>query len=162
MGPKTKGKGTKKAWREAVGPSVSAESTQPKVRQQQEVFLPETEVTDERSTEEDMASDEDAQSWSSSSTGQGTKLSNMFCPADEEILVDFFRDHPELYDHSSEMYHHRPHQVRLLEKVAQQLNTTGEYHIICLKSLTMYVCANILPPSHSSGRIVLLFHKPSV
>ena len=67
MGPKTKGKGTKKAWREAVGPSVSAESTQPKVWQQKEVFLPETEVTDERSTEEDMASDEDAQSRASSS-----------------------------------------------------------------------------------------------
>ena len=39
MGPKTKGKGAKKAQREAVGPSASAESTQPKVRQQQEVLL---------------------------------------------------------------------------------------------------------------------------
>ena len=58
MEHKTKGKGTKKARREAVGPPASAESTQPKVRQQQEVFLPATEVTDERSTEEDMASDD--------------------------------------------------------------------------------------------------------
>ena len=40
MGPKTKGKGAKKARREAVGPSASTECTQPKVRQQQEVFLP--------------------------------------------------------------------------------------------------------------------------
>ena len=69
MGPKTKGKGAKKARREAVGPSASAESTQPKVRQQQEVFLPATEVTDERSTEDDMASDEDAQSRACSSIG---------------------------------------------------------------------------------------------
>ena len=39
MGPKTKGnKGAKKAQREAVSPSASAESTQPKVRQQQEVL----------------------------------------------------------------------------------------------------------------------------
>ena len=126
------------------------------------MFLPAAEVTDEWNTEEDMASDEDAQSRASSSTGQPTKLSNTFCPADEEILVDFFRDHPKLYDHSSEMYHNRPHRVKLLEKVAQQLNTTGEYHFVWLKSLTMYVCANILPPSHSSGRMVLLFHKPSV
>ena len=37
MGPQTKGKDAKKARREAVGPSASAESTQPKVRQQQEV-----------------------------------------------------------------------------------------------------------------------------
>ena len=94
MGTKTNGKGNKKARREAVDPPASAESTQPKVRQQQEVFLPATEVTDERSTEEDMVSDEDAQSRVSSSTGQPTKLSNTFCPADEEILVDFFRDHP--------------------------------------------------------------------
>ena len=40
MRPKTNGKGAKKARREAVGPSASAESTQPKVRQQQEMFLP--------------------------------------------------------------------------------------------------------------------------
>ena len=65
MGPKTKGKGTKKARREAVGPSASTESTQPKVakvRQQQEVFLSATEVTDERSTEDDMASDDGTRS----------------------------------------------------------------------------------------------------
>ena len=86
--------GDKKARREVVGPSASAESTQPKVWQQQEVFLSATEVTDERSTEEDMASDEDAQSQASRTTGQPTKLSNTFCPAGEEILVDFVRDHP--------------------------------------------------------------------
>ena len=94
MGTKTKVKVAKKARREAVGPPASAESTQPKVRQQQEVFLPATEVTGERSTEEDMVSDEDAQSRASSSTGQPTKLCNTFCPSHEEILVDFFRDHP--------------------------------------------------------------------
>ena len=82
MGPKTKGKGTIKVRRGAVGPSASAESTQPKVRQQQEVFLSATEVTDERSTEEDMASDEDAQSRRSSPTRQPTELSNTFCPPD--------------------------------------------------------------------------------
>ena len=58
------------------------------------MFLPATEVTDERITGEDMASDEDVQSQASSSTGQATKLSNTFCPADEKILVDFFQDHP--------------------------------------------------------------------
>ena len=81
MGPERKGKGAKKAWREAVDPSASAEGMQPKVRQQQEVFLPATEMTDEKSTGGDMASDEDGQSRASSSTGQPTKLSNTFCPA---------------------------------------------------------------------------------
>ena len=57
MGPKRKGKSAKKARREAVDPSASAEDMQSKVRQQQEVFLPATEMTDERSTEEDMSSD---------------------------------------------------------------------------------------------------------
>lgn len=74
--------------------------------------------------------DDEGDDESAGTTGQTSKMSNTFNPSDEQVLVDFFRDHPELYDHSDDLYHNRTHKEKFLGRIGKELNTTSKYNQI--------------------------------
>lgn len=122
-----RGKGKKKAEESQERQRL----TMRELQDQQEQLKQETEEQHAAGADDE---DEDEEDWgfgvsagAGAGTGQGRKGSFTFCPSEEEVLVEFYREHPEFYNHLDDRYLDKTHKDKLLGALARRLNSTGEH-----------------------------------
>ena len=87
----------------------------------------EREVEDERTTveaceEEERCKEEHLESHSAV---KRARVSAVFSDSQETAIVDFVKDHPELYDKENARFHDRHRKEALLSEIAEELNLTA-------------------------------------
>lgn len=96
----------------------------PKRRRREGVAEREERVRARSSDEEGKVAEEEEHQ---DSGQQAKNESYSFGAADEERLVDFFRDNPCYYDKTLDLYTNSTHKRKLTQGIATELHTTGEY-----------------------------------